>query len=290
MSDILARMRTEMTCNGPVPIRGLQALRQRASNFRMKSGLVTFHRNIYNARGGRYLDSLRTSAQREKNQAIDRDLTDEELDIFHELGKRASENAVAPQSSSSAVVSTPVAASVFPCTTPLTSSAHRLSSATESTPAKPLTPATEPAPEPTPSDSREDVPKTREEVHILVEALVGTVYHFVKLTGHVPQLTNTLESYSDQWNALQAQFASMWKSQRPVEKTPILYKLAKWTGGISCCNYGWRTQVGGEERDGVDEDFAKYMDDAQEEWLFARDTLCNSHRNSTKDHLAGRHS
>ena len=280
MPDILARMRAKMTDNGLVSMRKLGILELRARNFRMTSGLVGFRLETIKARVS-YLDSLRTPAQRENNQAIDRDLTAEEIAIYQKLGKRGSRNAVASQSSSSAVESTPIAASVFICTKPSISSAHHIPSATESAPAKPLTPAAEPAPkpaaepipepaaepvpEPTPSDSREDVPKTSEESSILIDSLEETVRHFVKLTGDVPQFTNFYTSYSDQWDALQAQLASIWKSQRPAEKTPVLYKLAKWTGGIACCKYGRRTQVSGEQRDREDDLLAKHVDDTREE-------------------------
>ena len=281
MNDILARLRTRITSKGQEPLQRTGDLYDRASIFRLKSGLISFRpRNDPTRNAARaYIDSLRTPAQRASNKATDRDLTFDELATLKELGKRGSVNATAGLSPS---ISTPAAAPAR-----LTRS-HRPTTPPQSIPATPLNPA----PAQNLPDSRDYVPETCKESYILRDALEETVEHFKKLTGRNPKPTNTAESYSSQWNKLQAQFAPIWKSQRPAEEIPLLFKLGKWTGGIGCWEDDWRTKVGGEEGNRDGEMFLEYMDATQEgtaylgsdgTWRSVRDTWCNSHRNLRED-------
>ena len=151
-------------------------------------------------------------------------------------------------------------------------------------PATPLPPP----PAQTVPDSRDDLPETCKDSYILRDALEETVEHFKKLTGQNPKPTSIGESYSSQWNALQAHFVPIWKSQRPAEETPLLFKLDAWTGGIDCWDHNWQGQVGGKKRDREGEIFGEYMDATQDgtaylgrdgTWRSVRDTWCNSHLN-----------
>ena len=235
------------------------------------------------------MDSLRTGAQRASNRATDRDLTADQLAALKELSKRGSVNAAA-DSNASASVSTPApvpapAAPVTPISRPthhhrpLPAPQTSLATSTTSTPAQTL------------PDSRDDVPETCKESYILGDALEETVEHFRRLTGQTPKPTKSAESYSSQWNALQAQFAPVWKSQRPAEETPLLFRLGAWTGGID--RWESEMQLGDEKRDREGEIFLKYMEDTQEgtayvgpdgTWRSVRDTWCNSHINPTGGH------
>ncbi|KAF6232926.1 hypothetical protein HO173_008889 [Letharia columbiana] len=291
IDDILARLRTRNTPSGRQPLQRRGDLTDRTNAFRSKSGLVTFRpRNEAAKLAARaYMDSLRTAAQRASNRATDRDLTPDQLATLKELSKRVSINAAAG-SSASVNASSPNTVSDPACTVSLTSrpSRHRRPS-----PAPPTPPApTQPLP-----DSRDDVPQTCKEAYILRDALEETVEHFKKLTGQNPKPTATTKSYSSQWNALQAQFAPIWKSQRPAEETPFLFKLRAWTGGIGRWAYDWRTQVGGEERDSEGEIFGRYMDATHGStaylgpdgsWRSVRDTWCNSRFKPTVGRLGRR--
>lgn len=289
MNDILARLGTRITSKGREPLQRTGDLYDRASIFRLKSGLISFRpRNDPTRNAARaYIDSLRTPAQRASNKATDRDLISDELATLKGLGKRGSVNATAGLSPS---ISTPAATpapavAITPNSRPTRS--HRPNPPPQSTPAIPPTPA----PAQNLPDSRDNVPETCKESYILRDALEETVEHFKKLTGQNPKHTDTAESYSSQWNKLQAQFAPIWKSKRPAEETPLLFKLGKWTGGIGCWADDWRTKVGGGERGREDEMFLEYMDATQEgtaylgpdgTWRSVRDTWCNSHRNPTE--------
>lgn len=202
---------------------------------------------------------------------------------------------VTPLSSATAGVSAPATASSPTATITPTSRPSRRRSSLASQPA----PSTPPAPAPAPilPDSRDDVPETCKESYILGDALEETVEHFKKLTGQYPKPTNTASSYSARWDALQAQFEPIWRSQRPTEDIPSLYKLRAWTGGIKCWDADWRTQVGGEERDREGEAFGEYMDATQDgtayigqggNWVSVRDTWCNSHLRPNQGRLGRR--
>ncbi len=280
--DVLARLRTRNTPNGREPLQSRADIADRANSFRLKSGLISFR--AYNepsrVAARAYIDSLRTPAQRANNQAIDRDLTAHEFATLKELSKRRSINTAAGSSpnlhvSNPTTDSTPAVSAT--ATSPPTRH-HRPSLPSESAP---LTPST------TAPDSRNDPPKTCAESYILRAALRETVEHFFKLTHQNPAHTDIAQSYSSQWNALQAQFVPIWKSQRPAEETPLLFKLGRWTGGIARWDADWRVKVGGEERDREGEEFGRYMDATQEgtarlgpngTWRSVRDTWCNSHR------------
>ena len=239
------------------------------------------------------MDSLRTGAQRASNRATDRNLTADQLAALKELSKRGPVNGAA-DSSASASVSTPAnvpasAATVTPISRP--TGRHRPPPAPQSPPATPTTPTRAQ----TLPDSREDVPQTCKESYILGDALKETVEHFRRLTGRTPKPTKRAESYSSQWNALQAQFAPIWKSQRPAEETPLLFKHGAWTGGID--RWDSEIQVGDEKRDREGEMFLKYMEDTQEgtaylgpdgTWRSVRDTWCNSHSHPTGSHRGRR--
>lgn len=198
--------------------------------------------------------------------------------------KRRGHKSTAAGSSARANVSAPAAASTPVTTvtpTPRRSNLRRPSPTPQPGPRAPLPP---PTPTQTLPDSRNDVPETCKESYTLTAALRETVEHFKKLTGQNPKQTKPTESYSSQWNALQAQFAPIWKSQRPAEETPLLYKHCAWTGGIGCWDLEVRLED--EERNREGERFGAYMDAAQEgrgflesdgTWRSVRDTWCNSH-------------
>lgn len=289
-TDILARLRTRNTPSGRVPLHKHGDFTDRAHFFRMKAGLVTFRpqNSALRVAARSYMDSLRTPAQRAGNLAIDQDLTPDQLATLKEISRGGRTNVAAgPGASAPARVPARVPA---PAPTPSpTVTPHFQPSQRQRQHAAPP-PATPPTPAPMQNlpDSRDAVPSTCKESYTLIAALEETVQHFKKLTGQPPKHTNTAQSYSAQWNALQAQFSPIWRSQRPTEEIPLLFKLCKWTGGIGCWDDDWRTKVGGEERDGEGERFGEYTDAAMEGtaylgpgggWRSVRDTWCNSHVN-----------
>ena len=313
IEDILARLRTWNTPNGRRPLHRRGDLTDRANAFRLKSGLITFRPRNWAVRlaARAYLDSLRTEAQRANNLAIDRDLTPDQLATLKELSKMGPKNAVSG-SSGSVVVSTPTTVSApTVVVTPISRPPRRHHPSPTPQPAPSCRHRPLPAPQPTPAssptpaqaqdlpDSREDVPETCKESYILRDALEETVEHFKKLTRQNPQHTNTFQSYSSQWNALQAQFNPIWRSQRPREETPFLFKLRAWTGGIARWDQDWRVQVGGVERDRETEVFGEYMDATHDgtayigpggSWRSTRDTWCNSHLKPTEGRWSQRDS
>lgn len=303
IDDILARLRTRNTPNGRQPLHRRGDLTDRANAFRLKAGLITFRPRNWAVRlqARAYIDSLRTAAQRANNLATDQDLTPDQLATLKKLSKIGSVSATAAPSASErsapgtvgapAKVSTP-----SPTVTPPSRPTHppRPCPASQPAPASPLPPA----PAQNLQDSRDSKPSTCKESYVLTDALEETVAHFKKLTGRNPKATNPTESYSSQWNALQAQFAPIWELQKPAEETPLLFKLRAWTGGINCWD-DWRVKVGGEERDREGEIFGQYMDASQEgtaylgrdgKWRSVRDTWCNSHANTPESPSAGRES
>ena len=289
IDDILARLRTRITAQGREPLQRGANLFDRAHSFRQNSGLIAFRirSNATKNAARAFLDSLRTPAQRAANKAIDRDLTPDELATLKDLGRRSSMNAAAGSSANLSPRAPATTSAPAVTMTPAFRATHpRL-------PSSPPQSAATSRPAPTPAqhlpDSRDDVPKTCKDSYHLNDALSETVLHFKKLTGQRnPKPTNTNQSYTSRWNALQAQFAAIWKSQRHTEETPSLFKLSKWTGGIARWEDDWRTQVDGEERCEVDEEFLGYMDATAEggayvgqdrkRWRSVRDTWCNSHR------------
>ena len=306
VNDILARLRTWDSPNGRVPLHKNGDFTDRAHFFRMKAGLVTFRSSsaVPQVAARNYMDSLRTPAQRASNLATDRDLTPDQLATLKEISRVARTNAVAGPgagASAGAPANGPAPALARgrariptrrPARAPTSSPSPTSTTSSRSSQRRRQHAAPQPATPPTPGpvqnlpDSRDAVPETCKESYALSNALQETVQHFQKLTGQLPKHTNTAQSYSAQWNALQAQFEPIWKSQRPAEEIPQLFKLCKWTGGICCWNDDWRTKVGGEERDREGKRFGEYMDAANEGtayygpdggWRSVRDTWCNSH-------------
>ena len=298
VNDILARLRTKNTPNDQVPLHKQGDFKDRVHFFRVKAGLVTFrpYNSAPRLAARAYMDSLRTPAQRASNLAIDRDLTPDELATLKETSRGVRANAVAgPGVGANANVPAPALAPgpaqvparaptppPSPTVTPPSQSTQRRRQHAAPQPATPRTPA----PVQDLRDSRDAVPKTCKESYTLTNALEETVQHFQKLTGQPPKHTDTARSYSAQWNALQAQFDTVWNSQRPTEEIPQLFKLSKWTGGISRWNDNWRTKVGSEEKDREGARFSEYMDATKEGaaylgpdggWRSVRDTWCNSH-------------
>lgn len=315
MDDILARLRTRRTPNGRQPLHKRGDLYDRANAFRLKSGLINFR-----PRGGAtriaargYMDSLRTPAQRANNCATDRDLTPDELATLKDISKRGPVSATAgPRASPSVRAAATNSASVATASpAPQQTSHHSSLVAPEATPTPlptptlaptPPSPASPPAltaastptpPTPTPPppqplpDCRNDLPKTCHESYQLTAALSETVSHFHTLTGRVPNPTCIAASYTTRWNALQAEFAPVWKTLRPAEETPLLFKLRAWSaGGIPGWDC-WEVRLGGgEERDREGEALLAYMEATAEggaylgpdgTWRSVRDTWCNSH-------------
>ena len=294
MADVIARMKTETLLYVREPLMTERDLWNRVFDFRNVSGLVSFGKQKPGQPSNRYvfMDSLRTPAQKANNQAIDRDLTEEELAAVPGRGRPYFEQAVATESSSNAVLSTPAAVSASNLTGPLTPSHHRLPSAFGSTPTTPLTTV----PDPTLPDSREDEPKSQPECDYLEAALEPTIRDFTARTTQVPKPTSYLRSYSFQWNELQAQYAPLWWSQRPAEKRPVLFKLCRWTGGIACWTNGYRIDFVGMEREIDSEESARDMEATRQGTAYlrwageepsARDTGFNSHGNSAEDQRIG---
>ena len=294
MEDILARLRTRITAQGREPLQRGGSLSDRAHSFRQKSGLIAFRKRSDATRlaARAFLDSLRTPAQRASNKAIDRDLTAEELATLRDLGKKSSVNAAAGSSANPS----PQVPATTPAPAVAIASAFRATRSRLPSPTPQSAAASLPTPAPAQHllDSRDDVPKTCKDSYHLNDALSETVLHFKKLTGQRnPKPTNTTQSYTSRWNALQAQFAAIWKLQRPTEEIPLLFKLSKWTGGIARWEDDLRTKVGGEERCEVDEEFLGYMDATAEGgayvgqdrkwWRSVRDTWCNFHRETVGD-------
>ena len=317
IEDILARIRTKDTPNGLRPLHKRGDFTDLANTFRLRSGLVSFRSGNQASRVAprAFMDSLRTAAQRASNQATDRDLTPDQLATLKELSKRGPLNAAAGPSAGASVSSPITPSTPIAPITPTSRPAGRRSPSPISQPTSPsiatVTPTTgpkrrrhpSPAPAPAPApatplprppaqtlpDSREDIPKTCKESYILNDALEETVQHFRRLTGQIPKPTNTTQSYISRWNALQMQFAPIWKSQRPAKEIPLLYKKCRWTGGIEC----WDPEhLEDEERNGEGDLFGESMDATAEgrayggpdgTWRSTRDTWCNSHRNAAAD-------
>ena len=284
IDDIRARIRTRGTPNGRQPLFRRGDLTDRANAFRLKSGLISFRpRNQPTRLAARaYMDSLRTAAQRASNCATDRDLTSDQLATLKEISKRGPVNAGAG-SSASASASAPAS---VPTPSPTVTPTSQPVRDHHSPPTPQPSPATPPTPTPaqTLPDSRDVVPETCKESYILGDALQETVEHFRILTGQHPRPTRPNKSYSSQWSALQAQFAPIWKSQRPAEETPLLFKLCEWTGGIDRWDSGM--QVSDEKRDSEGELFLEYMDATQEgtayvgpdgTWRSVREPWGNAH-------------
>ena len=292
IDDILARLRTRTTPNGQEPLQRGGNLYNRSNNFRLKSGLIDFrNRNDVARTAARaYLDSLRTPAQRANNQALDRDLTAEEFDTLKDLGRKGRLDAAAGPSANPSP-RTPVPTPVLRVATarkPRAAHHPHRSSTPEPTPATPLIQA----PVQNLPDSRDDVPKTLKEIYHINDAISETVQHFIRLTAQNPKRPDTHHSYTSRWNALQAEFAPIWKSQRPELEMPSLFKLPKWTGGVARWEDDWRTKLGGVEKCKTDKQFLEYMDATaegrayvgrHETWVSVRDKWCNSHRGRVEE-------
>lgn len=204
MTDIIARIPVVSSVDSAghriaVPIYDAETLRERATKFRHSAGLINWGAQGSDPSIERFMDELRSPAQKASNQTIRRNLTDHEkasLTLL-KLGMRPDRARVGQD---------------------------------QETTQRYLDKAQKEADLTYEFDCRAERPETAEEIQDLQNALKQTYSDFSSHTKVPFQTPNSRDSYLDQWNCMQVQFNRIWTEDR-TKKTepPQLFALGKWT-------------------------------------------------------------
>ena len=173
-------------------------LRERAKKFRHLTGLVPW-KSKGDPRIKEFMDSLRSPAEKSRNQAIGRDLTDLERTSLASLNIGTRPDRGKPRQN-------PRAHEDY---------MNQVKKKADLT---------------FDFDCREERPENPEEIQQIQNALQRTYDDFVSYTNTPPKMPDTRDSYLDQWNFLQVQLNKFWANDSTkINEPPQLFALAKWT-------------------------------------------------------------
>lgn len=204
MSDIVARVPVDLTVDPKghrtrMPKFKSGTMRERARKFRNSAGLISSRPQGSDPKIERFLDELRTPAEKANNRPIGRNLTDQEK------GSMALLNIG---------------------TRPDRAQVGRAQGATQ----RYLELARKKADLTYDFDCREERPETAEEIKDIQAALQQTYRDFAFHTNVPLQMPNSRDSYLDQWNCMQVQLNRIWTNDRSKNtEPPQLFALGKWT-------------------------------------------------------------
>ena len=203
VSDITARLPVKWARNPagqrvPMPIYGDGTIRERATKFRNKAGLIT-----WTSKGDpkieKFMDELRTPTERRNNLTTSRNLTRKEQGSMKEINLG---------------------------TRPDRAQAGRDPGATQ----RYKDSVERQADETYDFDCRAERPETPAEIQTIQNALQQTYSDFVSYTNVPLEMPNTQDSYLDQWNCMQVQLNRIWaRGGTKKMEPPQLYALGKWT-------------------------------------------------------------
>lgn len=204
ITDIIARIPVKWAINLaghqiPVPIHSSGSVRERARIFRNNAGLITWNPHGGDPKIERFMDDLRSPAEKSKNQAIGRDLTDLEKASMEKLN-------VGTRPDRAQVRQDPKATDKY---------RDRVNRKIDLT---------------YDFDCRAERPETPEEIQEVQNALQQTYSDFAFYTNVSFEVSNVQDTYLDQWNCMQVQFNKIWAndSTKKIE-APQLFALGKWT-------------------------------------------------------------
>ncbi len=203
------------------PIERFASVRERASKFRIKAGLITWKNQGKDPKIEKFMDELRSPAERANNRSISRNLTSQEKGLLASLnlGMRPDRAQVRQD--------------------PQASQKHRdrvqkraksESAGANGGIAPPDGLQTDEDESTFDFDCRTEHPETPEEIQEIQNALQQTYSDFASYTDVPLELPDRHDSYLDQWNFLQVQLNRIWANDR-AKKTepPQLYALGTWT-------------------------------------------------------------
>ena len=264
LKDIVARMWTidyiDKGKKKKKPRWDKRALSKRASNARARVGLISWATKKGRERQIEFLDGLRTEAQRESNQATDKDLTARQKAEHQLIGFNPNKKSNAPTrqgridkirrkaagTSSTAAGPSSEAADAGPSDSAAKAGGDDIltdDTDVEGAAEEALVqdqPSDEVAEDEIsvssslldPVDSRHDQPTSLLEEALLEIALENTREDFVRRSGQQPQPTDPRDNYFSQWGMLQVQFSNMWVAEGNEDLGPRLAARDRWTGGI----------------------------------------------------------
>lgn len=238
LGDVIARIRTQASAGGRVPIRNERYLATQTKIFRIASGLRSWHERSGTQPAVNFMDSLRTDAERANNLATDHDLTEDELETYRSLTSNTPRRNAASRSTAAGPSSAPRRAG----TEAVEAQGYGDGTDTDyGTDGEDF------------HDSREDVAETVQEATMLRQALVKTGQHFKEMTGQNPQKLKYYErNYLSCWDALQQQLDAWWEAHGENDAEgnkvppPRLYKMDAWSGGITKWPRKWKAILGRE--------------------------------------------
>ena len=263
--DIAARIWTKDVpgagTTGKLPMFDRRALSKRASNARIRAGLISWKPRQGREAQTNFMDSLRTPAQRASNLATNKDLTSKQNGEYAKLGLNMDKDSTAKtrgtrirkimnkagQDDTIGVSSlgATIAGLADPVGT-ISGDDDDLSNDTDDEDVNEETYISDQAAGNgsdddgnvsssivDSSDSRHDLPMNPREEALLQRALANTVEEFVFLTGQQPQETNMGDNYFSQWGVLQEEYRSLWAARGNPGEAPRLKARDRWTGGIS---------------------------------------------------------
>ncbi len=206
------------------PMERVASVRERASKFRMKAGLITWKNQRQDPKIEKFMDELRSPAERANNRSISRNLTSQEKGLLASLnlGTRPDRAQVRQD--------------------PQASQKHRdrvqkrakgESAGANGGIASPDGSQTDEDDLTFNYDCRTERPETPEEIQEIQNALQQTYNEFASYTDLPLELPDTHDSYLDQWNFVQVQFNRIWAKDRTKKlEPPQLYALGTWTVSI----------------------------------------------------------
>ena len=228
-----------------MPVFDMTYVRKRAHVFRQEAGCPSWTLRKDQEKARAWLSNLRTQAQRDNNFTMDRDLTIQELAKFRSFnmeqnpnrgGDRDAKNHRAYVGRAKKLVGEDNLDEESSSEAAETAAEERtqynridgddeISASDDSLTNEPEDP----------TDSRNDIPYTVQEIATLKDALKGTRAHFRALLGQKPATRKpdlSDQSYLTQLGALQMEFNSIWKANGNKEAAPLLCSQDRWTGGI----------------------------------------------------------
>ncbi|CAF9921685.1 MAG: hypothetical protein ALECFALPRED_001856 [Alectoria fallacina] len=241
LGDIEARLWTkDAPDGGKIPTFDKRALSKRASNARIRVGLISWASRKGREKQTKFMHDLRTEEQKDRNLATDKDLTAGEMGQYSLIGldekkisnaptreqrikkiKRTAEmggRVAGPSDSDDTDGDEAVQEPQIP------SQASQDDTDDEGSVSSSLI---------DPLDSRHDRPMNPQEQAWLRSALEITVGEFSFLTGQDPQPTDPGDNYFSQWGILQEQFRNLWAARGNAAEAPRLTARDRWIGGIS---------------------------------------------------------
>ena len=201
MTDVIARIpvATVDLEGHRIPIFMSGTMRERAKKFRNSAGLISSRPQGIDRNIERFMDDLRSPAQKANNRTIERYLTKQEKASMALLN-------IGTRPDRARVGRDPQATQRY------LDKARKKADLTYD------------------FDCRAERPETAKEIEDIQDALQQTYSDFAVHTNVPLQMPNSRDSYLDQWNCMQVQLNNIWTNDRTKNtEPPQLFALGKWT-------------------------------------------------------------